>query len=129
MPKRILLIDDDQDFVSMNRMALEKAGYQVLTAYDGKEGLEKAIREKPDCIVLDVMMTEETEGFHTAKAIREHETLSRTPILMLTSIREAMDLPFKYEPDEQFLPVTEFVEKPLPPAELVAKVGKLTEKK
>lgn len=129
MPKRILLIDDDQDFVSMNRMALEKAGYQVLTAYNGKEGLEKAIREQPDCIVLDVMMTEETEGFHTAKAIREHETLSRTPILMLTSIREAMDLPFKYEPDEQFLPVTEFVEKPLPPAALVAKVGKLTEKK
>lgn len=128
MPKRILLIDDDQDFVSMNRMALEKAGYQVLTAYDGKDGLEKAVREKPDCIVLDVMMTEETEGFHTAKAIREHEALGRTPILMLTSIREAMDLPFKYEPDEQFLPVTEFVEKPLPPAELVARVAKLTEK-
>lgn len=128
MPKRILLIDDDQDFVSMNRMALEKAGYQVLTAYDGKDGLEKAVRERPDCIVLDVMMTEETEGFHTAKAIREHEALGRTPILMLTSIREAMDLPFKYEPDEQFLPVTEFVEKPLPPAELVARVAKLTEK-
>jgi hypothetical protein len=47
---------------------------------------------------------------------------------MLTSIREAMDLPFKYEPDEEFLPVTEFIEKPLPPAKLVEKVGQMLKK-
>jgi DNA-binding response OmpR family regulator len=123
MPKRILLIDDDRDFVEMNKQALERGGYSVICSYDGTDGLRKALDQKPDLIVLDVMMTSDTEGFHTAKAMRDHEALRAVPILMLTSIREAMDLPFKYEPDEQFLPVTEFIEKPLPPSKLVEKVG------
>jgi two-component system alkaline phosphatase synthesis response regulator PhoP len=128
MARKILLVDDDRDFVEMNKLTLEKSGYQVSVAYNGKDGLDKVLKENPDLVVLDVMMTSETEGFHTAKAIREHEQFKSLPILMLTSIREAMDLPFKYEPDEQFLPVTEFIEKPLPPARLVEKVGQMLKK-
>jgi two-component system, OmpR family, alkaline phosphatase synthesis response regulator PhoP len=128
MAKTILLVDDDRDFVEINRLALTKQGYQVITAHDGKAGIDAAVENNPDLIVLDVMMTSDTEGFHAAKAIREHPKLKNTPILMLTSIREAMDLPFKYEPDETWLPVTEFVEKPLPPAKLVEKVEALLKK-
>ena len=128
MAKKILLVDDDRDFVEMNKMTLEKSGYQVSVAYNGKDGLDMAVKENPDLMVLDVMMTSETEGFHTAKAVREYDQFKSMPILMLTSIREAMDLPFKYEPDEEFLPVTEFIEKPLPPARLVEKVGQMLNK-
>jgi two-component system, OmpR family, alkaline phosphatase synthesis response regulator PhoP len=128
MSKKILLIDDDRDFVEMNRITLQKNGYQVSVAYNGKDGLEKALKDTPDLVVLDVMMTSETEGFHTAKALRGYDQFKGLPILMLTSIREAMDLPFKYEPDEQFLPVTEFIEKPLPPAKLAEKVASMLKK-
>jgi two-component system, OmpR family, alkaline phosphatase synthesis response regulator PhoP len=128
MAKTILLVDDDRDFVEINRLTLEKLGYRVLTAHDGVTGIDLAEKQNPDLIVLDVMMTSDTEGFHAAKAIREHPALKDTPILMLTSIREAMDLPFKYEPDETWLPVTEFVEKPLSPAKLAEKVEALLNK-
>ena len=72
MAKRVLLIDDDRDFVEINRLALKEAGYDVTAAFDGKEGLEKALEVNPDVIILDVMMTHETEGFFIAKLQRGH---------------------------------------------------------
>ncbi len=128
MSLKVLLIDDDTDFVEINRLALEKAGYNVIYAHEGKKGMQLAWEEKPDLIVLDVMMTDDTEGFHLAKELRSRERLRDIPIIMVSGIREEMDIKWKFEPDEDFLPVTEFIDKPIAPAALVAKVNEIIKK-
>jgi len=120
--KKILLIDDDVDFVYLNKIYLEKKGCKILTAYSGKEGIEVARREKPDLIVLDVMMTTKTEGFDVARKIKSEESLKDTPVIMLTAIRKKERLPWTFEPDEEWLPVTEFLEKPFSPEKLHEKI-------
>ena len=87
MANKILIVDDERDFVEINRATLESKGYKVVAAYNGKEGLEKALKEKPDLIVLDVMMTTKTEGFDVSRKMRAYEELKKTPIIMLTAIR------------------------------------------
>lgn len=129
MAHKILIVDDDRDFVEISRATLESKGYQVVPAYDGKEGLEKALKEDPDLIVLDVMMTTKTEGFEVARQMRENESLKKTPIVMVTAIREKMNVSSKIEPDENWLPVTEFIEKPFPPRKLLKKIDELLSRK
>jgi len=120
--KKILLIDDDTDFVYINKVYLEKRGYKVSSAYSGDEGFELARREKPDLIVLDVMMKTKTEGFDVARKIKREKSLKDIPVIMLTAIRKKERLPWTFEPDEEWLPVTEFLEKPLSPQNLYEKI-------
>lgn len=86
MSKKILLIDDDIDIVELNRALLTMAGYEVVAAFSGAEGLEKVIAERPDLVILDVMMSTVGEGFEVARQIRKHEAIRHTPILMLTGV-------------------------------------------
>jgi len=127
--KRVLLVDDEVDFVEINKAALENKGYEVIPAYNGEEGMQKALQEKPDIIILDVMMKTKTEGFEVARKLRKYEEMKNVPIIMLTAIRERMDIKFKIHPDEEWLPVTEFVEKPVPPDKLIEKVEQMLKKK
>ena len=127
--KKVLLVDDEVDFVEINKAALENKGYDVIPAYNGEEGIQKALQEKPDIIILDVMMETKTEGFEVARKLRKYEEMKNVPIIMLTAIRERMDIKFKIQPDEEWLPVTEFVEKPVPPDKLIEKVEQMLEKK
>ena len=129
MKKRVLLVDDEVDFVEINKAALESKGYEVIPAYTGKEGLEKALKEKPDIIILDVMMTTKTEGFDVARELRKRKEMKDIPIIMLTAIRERMDIKWEIQPDEEWLPVTEFLEKPVPPDKLVEKVEEMLKRK
>ncbi len=129
MKKKVLLIDDEADFVEVNKLALENKGYQVMSACNGKEGLKKALQEKPDIIILDVMMSTRTEGFDVARELMKHEGMQETPIIMLTALRERMDIKWKIKPDKEWLPVTEFVEKPVPPEELTKKIEEMLKKK
>jgi len=122
MEKKVLLVDDEVDFVETNKVALENKGYKVVVAYDGKEALEKALREKPDVIILDVMLKRKTEGFDVSRELREHEETRDTPIIMLTAIKETMNIKQRIEPDKEWLPVTEFLEKPVSPDKLIEKV-------
>lgn len=126
---KVLLIDDDTDFVEINRVALESKGYEVIYAYDGEDGMDKALQESPDVVVLDVMMRTKTEGYYIARKMREHDRLKDTPIIMLTAVREKMDIPWKFEPDPTWLPITEFLEKPLPPTKLFDKIKEIMSKK
>lgn len=125
MKGKVLLVDDEVDFVEINKVALENKGYKVVVAYDGKEAMEKALKEKPDVIILDVMMTRKTEGFDVARELRRHEEMQDTPIIMLTAIRKRMDIKWKIQPDKEWLPVTEFLEKPVPPEKLIEKVEEM----
>lgn len=124
---KVLLVDDDVDFVEVNRLALEKAGFKVLTAYDGDEGLRRAVSEPVDVVVLDVMMRTPEEGFDLARKLRGDKRTQKLPLVMLTSVNDinrARGL-FTFseaDRDETWLPVDRFLEKPFPPDRLVPTV-------
>ncbi|GAB4333005.1 MAG: hypothetical protein Kow0037_11070 [Calditrichia bacterium] len=126
MSKKIVLIDDDVDFVEINKNLLEKEGYTVEVAYDGSEGLEKVKAVKPDLVILDVMMTVADEGFNVAREIKEDENLRNVPILMLSSINKQPNYNWQFGPDDRWNPVDLFLDKPVKPADLLEKVKKLT---
>ena len=124
-PKKILLVDDDKSFVESNTDLLEAYGYEIFSAYDGASGLETAIREHPDLMVLDVMMAHETEGFEIARKVREVPELNKMKVLLVSGITREKKLGYKLEPDSTWLPVDRVMEKPIDPARFIAEVEKL----
>jgi CheY-like chemotaxis protein len=126
---KILIIDDDPDIVEALTLTLEKHDYTVFSESEGGKGVDRAGKVKPDLIILDIMMEEQDSGFTIAREIKQNQKLSDTPILMLTAIREKTGFGFAKEAgDADWLPVDDYVEKPLNPATLIAKVKKLTGK-
>jgi CBS domain-containing protein/CheY-like chemotaxis protein len=123
--QKILLVDDNEDFVRSTTDLLEAHGYRVISANDGASGLALARQEHPDLMVLDVMMATKTEGFEVARRIPSVPELRNMPILLVTGIRSEMKLGFRLEPDTTWLPVSRIMEKPIDPAVFVAAVGEL----
>jgi len=119
MAKKVLMIDDDQEFVEAITNVLEAKGYDVVSANDGKDGVAKAKKERPNIILLDVMMTTKSEGFDVAREMSKDLNLKGTPVVMLTGIRREMNLPFGFEPDADWLPVKAVLEKPVKPEVLL----------
>ncbi len=117
---RILLVDDDVDLVKVMSGALESKAYDVIVAYNGREGLEKAKREKPDLVVLDILMPV-ADGFTFANEFRNDPALAKVPVLALTSFSESLGQPFPFE-------VSEYIAKPIKPRDLVAKVERFLKK-
>ncbi len=120
--KKVMLVDDDPDFVEASKAVLERNGYAVAVAYNGHECLEKVLVEKPDLIVLDVMMATQGEGFNVSRELRNSEQTKHIPQLMVTSINKTVT--FRFEPDETWLPVDVFIDKPLEPQRLLSEVEK-----
>ena len=85
MAKKILIVDDDPDLVEAVSIILESKGYTVAAAYGGVEGLEKAKTEKPDLIVLDVMMPDK-DGYEVCRELKADEKYRSIPILLLTAV-------------------------------------------
>ena len=85
MPKKILIVDDDPDLVEAVTMILESKKYDVVAAYGGIEGLDKAKTEKPDLIVLDVMMPDK-DGYAVCKELKADPQLNKIPVLLLTAV-------------------------------------------
>jgi len=85
--KRILVVDDEPDFVSIVKKNLEKAGFDVEVAYDGVEGMEKVTENPPDAIVLDVMMPEK-DGYKVCSELKRDEKYADIPILLLTAVAD-----------------------------------------
>jgi CheY-like chemotaxis protein len=123
--RSILIVDDDAAFAESNKDLLEAYGYEVRTARDGREGIDLARRMRPDLMILDVMMTTDTEGFDVARSIREIPELKAMPILLVTGIVQAMNLPATPEPDDKWLPVERILEKPIDPSRLVKEVERV----
>jgi len=121
---KIICIDDDKDILDTCEVVLQGQGHEVETAVNGSEGFEKASKARPDLIILDVMMDDATEGFHTAYKFRKAEALKYIPIMILTSVNEVSPQKFSAS-DGEFLPVDAFMEKPIKPKEFVAKVKEL----
>ena len=127
---KILIVDDDPDIVEAMKVVLESKQYQVAVAKSGEEGLEKVKAEKPDLIILDIMMETKDKGFDVARGLKKDQKYKDIPILMLTAIKERTGLDFKNEAgDKDWLPVDAYMNKPLKPEELIAKVEAFLEKK
>jgi len=129
----ILIIDDDRDLVDSMRIILESKAYQVRSAYNGKEGYAEMERKPPDLIILDVMMSTDTEGFDFAYKLKRSPQYKEIPILMLTSFPQKMveqgPENFQHIMGEDW-PVTMFFEKPIQPEKLLSAIAQLlTEKK
>ena len=90
MPKKVLVIDDDENTVKFLSVALRKNGYEPIGAYDGKEGLEKVRDSSPDLIVLDVMMPKKT-GWVVFRQLRKDEKYKSIPVIMLTSVSAVLE--------------------------------------
>ena len=125
---KILLVDDDPDFVDATKLILEKSGYTVVTASSSEEGWNKAQRETPDLILLDVMMETQDAGFQLAYKFRKDKKLKNKPILLLTAVGRVTGFKFDKVKDEDFLPVEEYIEKPVKPELLLEKISKALSK-
>lgn len=120
---KILLVDDDPDFVESTKTILESKPYEVIVAKDGDEGLRKAREEKPDLILLDVIMPVK-DGFTVAEQLKKDPELSKIPTLMLTAFAE--------KSIETSIPVSrgfsleteDYIDKPISPEELLARIEK-----
>ncbi|EKD38966.1 MAG: response regulator receiver protein [uncultured bacterium] len=121
MAKKILVVDDDPDLVETTSMILKSKQYDVVVAYDGVEGLEKAKTEKPDLIVLDVMMPEK-DGYTLCKELKADAALNAIPVLLLTAVvshisttRFSHQMGMETEADD-------YMDKPVDPNELVRRI-------
>ena len=118
---RILLVDDDIDFVESTKIVLESKPYEVIVAYEGTEGLRKAREQNPDLILLDIIMPGK-DGFTVAEQLKKDPELSGIPIIMLTS--------FSAKRGETSIPVIrgyeleaeDYIDKPVTPDELLRRV-------
>jgi DNA-binding response OmpR family regulator len=116
MPK-IAIIDDDPDIIEATTMLLESKGYKCVSAVDIDSAMQLVEDEKPQLIILDVMLQEPDDGFYLANKFRKAGI--NTPIIMLTSVSKTTGLNFG---TGQNLPVNEFIEKPVAPSVLLEKV-------
>lgn len=114
MSQKVLVVDDEQSIVTLLKYNIEQAGYQVIVAYDGVQALEKVNDEKPDLVVLDVMLPEK-DGIEVCKTIRSDK--NQVPILMLTAKDDEFDRVLGLE-----LGADDYMTKPFSPREVVARV-------
>ena len=119
----ILLVDDDQDLIEMNRTVLSQRGHKVSIAFSAAEARTAVGGSAPDLAVLDVMMEDKTVGFDLARWL--HQQYPSMPMIMLTGISKEMRLGYTFEPDETWLPVSKFMEKPVNPRVLADEAEKL----
>jgi CheY-like chemotaxis protein len=117
--KKILLVDDSSTTLMMERMILNKGPYELVTAKDGEEAIEKAASEKPDLILLDIVMPN-MDGFEACRRLRESEETREIPIIMVTTRGEAENVEQGYE-----LGCNDYVTKPINSLELMTKVKNL----
>jgi CheY-like chemotaxis protein len=126
---KILIVDDDPDITEVMRIVLENQGYTVDSAKDGDEGIKHMKVAKPDLIILDVMMNTISEGFLLSRELKKNPEYKDIPLLMVTAIKEKTGIDFKLAVgDESWLPVEEYLDKPVKPEVLLDKVRSLLKK-
>lgn len=128
---KILLVDDDPDLTESLGQVLRYKGFEVVIAHSGTEGLKKLLEEKPDLLVLDVMMETDTAGFEVVYKIRserpdsKYQEFKDIPIIILTAIDQVTNSRFSLDQEDSFLPGNnEFLTKPVDVDELLEKIEK-----
>lgn len=126
-PPTILVVDDDPDFTETTRIVLEREGYSVLSAHDGESGVQAMRMYHPNLVILDVMMDSLLEGLNASWTIRADQHLQNIPVLMVSSIASS-----EYAesfPTDIYVPVDNFLCKPIAPDKLLQEVKRLLQKK
>ncbi|MCD6569145.1 MAG: response regulator [Deltaproteobacteria bacterium] len=126
--KRILIIDDDQDYVDALKVILESNGYQVGHAYNVTDGHKAIETKKPDLIILDVMMEKYTDGFDFCYRLKHDDKLKTIPVMIVTAVTDKTGFKFSPETDGEYLEADDYVKKPIPVAELLSRVDRLLNK-
>jgi CheY-like chemotaxis protein len=119
---KILVVDDDRDFIKITRMILQSRQHEVVTAANGEEGLKAMRREKPDLVILDIMMSYILEGLDTRRQMAADPNLRNIPVIMSTSLtgeRVQKDLP-----SDEYVPDSAWLHKPIDPDKLLDQVNK-----
>ena len=125
-PKRLLIVDDDPDFVAGIKAILDTAEYETDVAYNPKDGFAALKARRYDLLLLDIMMGRGAEGVMMARKIRKDPALRDLPVLIITGIREQIAFLFPGQAvHPHFVPLDELLEKPVEPELLLEKVGAL----
>jgi len=124
--KKILVVDDEADIVEMIQTALESASYQVVTACNGREAMEKTRAEKPDAIILDLMMPE-MDGFTVARELKNADDTSHIPILALTAFPQKGPTEGYVRDLGHQLLTDDYLPKPVDPNRLLSRLKELLE--
>jgi DNA-binding response OmpR family regulator len=119
--KKIVLVDDDPDIQESIKMVLENAGYEFMAAGDLESGMALIKKEKPDLMIIDVMLEQPDDGFFMVQKLRSQGV--KTPIIMLTSVSSVTGM--KYGKDDELVAVDDFEEKPIAPQKLLDKIESL----
>ena len=125
MAKRILLVDDDEAFLEINKTILEANGYDVDVTQSSSEALAKIRSNSYDLAIIDLIMEELDSGFTIVYGIRDDERTRKMPVLMLTSAEEKTGFSFALSKDQEWMKVDDFAAKPLSPSELIKRIEKL----
>jgi CheY-like chemotaxis protein len=128
MPKEILIVDDDPDFVETMEIILKGNGYATRTARDGEEALKKIEEKIPDIILLDIMMKTKTDGIWVSEKIRRKENLKEMPIIMITAVNQDAEMAKFHlgeDKDTEYMPVNVFMEKPIEAKDLLKEIKNL----
>ena len=120
---KILVVDDDPDFVEFTRIVLEREGHTIVSAAGGGEALDKIVEDTPDLIVLDVIMDTVLDGLSVSQELGEHEDYKQIPIVMITSIANT-DYAELF-PTDEYVHLNTFLTKPVAPERLVKEVNRL----
>ena len=128
MPKaKILIVDDDPDFVEYTRTVLETANWQVVSAGNSDQGMRVLAREKPDLVILDVIMSSILDGLSMSQRMADDPEFKHVPIVMVTSIANTDYLALF--PTDESIHIDAFLTKPIAPAELLRQINRLLERK
>jgi two-component system, OmpR family, alkaline phosphatase synthesis response regulator PhoP len=119
--KKILLIDDDPDFVEAVKVIVENGGYQVAVAYDGQEGLDAVEKNRPDLIVLDVMMPV-LNGHETCTELKKNKATAEIPIILLTAVADRVTTSTYTHRDMLESEAEDYMPKPVDPTELLERI-------
>jgi len=129
---KILIIDDDPDFSEAVTSILQSALYDVVRASNPAEGKDKILEEKPDLILLDIMMDSLFDGFslcHDIKTSKEFESVKKTPVIFVSAVKELTGSRFQFKAEEQGLVgPDDYIDKPVKPAELLSRIEKFLKK-
>jgi CheY-like chemotaxis protein len=119
---KILVVDDDRDFIKITRMILQSGGYDVVTASSGEEGLNLMRREKPNLVILDVMMAYILEGLDIRRQMADDPDLKNIPVIMSTSLTgERVQ---RTLPSDEYVPDSAWLHKPIDPDKLLEQIKK-----
>ena len=117
---KILVVDDDRDFIKITSMILQANNYEVVTAANGEQGLKAMRREKPDLVILDVMMSYVLDGIDVRRTMAQDPELKDIPVIMATSLTAAKAQGAL--PTDEYVPASEWIHKPIDPDKLLDQV-------